>query len=74
MSYNSWLRDTGLESKAMLSKNTARLLVQLSVLQSVLEQETGMADSRVTRVDLAMIHLMTEIHLLVIMTQERGTD
>ncbi len=70
MSYNSWLRDMAETSASKLEQNTVRLQAQLSVLQSVLEPEIGTEDSRVHRVNQAMTHLMTEIHLLVIMKRE----
>ncbi len=69
MGYNSWLREQVLDSKDMLSKNTVRLLAQLSVLQSVLRLEE-MSSQRLTRVLVAENHLMTEIHLLVTSTEE----
>ncbi len=67
MSYNSWLRDTAQESKQELNKNTARLLAQLSVLDSVILQGE-ITSERFGRVSLAMVHLMTELHLLVTST------
>ncbi len=71
MGYNTWLRDTSVKLSSMLKQNTVRLQAQLSVLLSVLELETGTVDShRVYRVNQAMIHLMTEMHLLVTMTRE----
>ncbi len=64
MGYNSWLREEAQNSLSLLNKNTARLLAQLSVLQSVLLQEE-ISSARLARVLQAQIHLMTEIHLLV---------
>ncbi len=54
----------------MLVNNMVRLQAQLPALDSLLQQVTTMEPSRVSRVNLAVIHLMTEIHLLVTMTQE----
>ncbi len=71
-SYNEWLRDTNNKSEQELLKNMVKLQAQLSVVQSVLQEEIGTVASqahRVTRVNLAMIHLMTEIHLLVTMKE-----
>jgi len=66
-SYNSWLREQAQNSKTMLSKNTARLQAQLSVLDSVILQEE-ITSERFARVSTAMVHLMTELHLLVTLT------
>ncbi len=67
LSYNSWLREEGQNSRNSLRKNTDRLLAQLSVLDSViLPEETTSA--RLERVSWAMVHLMTELHLLVTLT------
>ncbi len=62
--YNNWLRDTAEESKNTLVKNMDRLLVQLPVVLSVLSQEE-ISTQRLARTSLAVIHLMTELHLLV---------
>jgi len=70
MGYNSWLREQALESKDTLSKNMDRLLAQLSVLDSVICQAEISTD-RFVRVSLAMVHLMTEIHLLVTTMEEK---
>jgi len=48
------------------------LQAQLSVLQSVLPQGE-ISSVRLTRVSQAMIHLGSEIHLLVISTVREGT-
>ncbi len=70
LSYNSWLRDTAVEQNSLLRKNTARLQAQLSVLDSlILPEET--TSERYARVSLAMVHLMTELHLLVTLTEEK---
>ncbi len=70
MSYNSWLREKAQNSKNSLKQNTDRLLAQLSVLDSVICQ-AGITTERFARVSLAMVHLMTELHLLVISTEEK---
>ncbi len=70
ISYNSWLRDTAIEYRKQLKKNSERLQVQLSVLDSLICQE-GISTERFERVSLALIHAMTEIHLLVILTEEK---
>ncbi len=67
ISYNSWLREEAQGSRSMLRKNTARLLAQLQVLDSVISQEE-ITTERFGRVSQALIHAMTEIHLLVIST------
>ncbi len=67
MSYNSWLREEAQNSNNILKLNTDRLLAQLQVLQSViLPEEITM--ERSARVSLAMVHLMSELHLLAIST------
>ncbi len=71
MSYNNWLREEGLNSRDLLKQNTARLLAQLQVLDSVISQEE-IISVRFGRVSTAMVHLMTEIHLLVISTGQDG--
>jgi len=73
MSYNSWLREEAQSSRNLLRKNTARLLAQLSVLDSVILQEETTSE-RFGRVSLAMVHLMTELHLLVISTERGVTE
>jgi len=70
MGYNSWLREAADEQLSLLQKNTVRLQGQLSVLQSVLQLE-GISSARLTRVLQAETHLMSEIHLLVILTEEK---
>ncbi len=69
ISYNSWLRGEALNSKSTFHKNMARLQAQLSVLDSVISQ-AEITSERYARVSLAMVHLMTELHLLVITTKE----
>ncbi len=69
-SYNNWLREEAQSSRHMLSKNMARLQAQLSVLDSVISQE-GITTVRFARVSQAMVHLMTELHLLVTLTEEK---
>ena len=68
MSYNSWLREEAQNSNNILRQNTDRLLAQLQVLQSVILPEE-ITTERSVRVSLAMVHLMTELHLLVISTE-----
>ncbi len=70
MGYNSWLRGQAQESRSMLAKNSARLQVQLSVLDSLICQEE-ISTERFERVSLALIHVMTEIHLLVTLTEDK---
>ncbi len=69
ISYNNWLRDTAVKQNSLLRKNTARLQAQLSVLDSVILPEE-ITSERLGRVLLAMVHLMTELHLLVTMMEE----
>ncbi len=69
MGYNSWLREQAQESKNTLVKNMDRLQVQLPVAQSVLSQE-AISTERLTRCSLAVIHLMTELHLLLVTIKE----
>ncbi len=70
LSYNSWLRDTADELRSTLVKNMDRLLVQLPVVQLELQQE-GTSTERLTRCSLAVIHLMTELHLLLVTTDKK---
>ncbi len=63
-SYNSWLREEAKSSRDTLLKNTARLQAQLQVLESVILPEEIIME-RSERVSTAMVHLMTELHLLV---------
>jgi len=70
MGFNNWLREEAEEQQGILRKNTARLQAQLSVLLSVLQQEE-ISLGRYRRVSRAMTHLMSEIHLLVILTEEK---
>ncbi len=68
LSYNSWLREEARSSRSLLHKNMARLQAQLSVLDSVISEEE-ITTERFARVSLAMVHLMTELHLLVTSTE-----
>ncbi len=70
MSYNSWLRDTAIELKDLLQKNTDRLQGQLSVLDSLMRAEQ-ISSQRLTRVLVAEDHLMSEIHLLVTLMEDK---
>ncbi len=63
-SYNDWLRAQSLSSSLVLEKNTATLLVSLQALQFQLQQEITMGPSQVSRVIVAMEHLLIEIRLL----------
>jgi len=63
ISYNSWLREQADELNSSLRKNTARLQAQLSVLDSLTLPEE-ITSERLGRVSTAMVHLMTELHLL----------
>ncbi len=69
-SYNNWLREEADVRNSILRKNTARLQAQLSVLDSVILQEE-ITSVRSERVCTAMVHLMTELHLLVTLTEEK---
>ncbi len=64
ISYNSWLRGEALDSKNMLKKNMDRLQAQLLALDSVICLEQT-STQRLERVSVAIIHVLTEIHLLV---------
>ncbi len=70
ISYNSWLREEAQESRNTLKRNSERLQAQLSVLDSLISLEV-ISTERFARVSLALIHVMTEIHLLVILTEEK---
>ncbi len=70
ISYNSWLREQAQESKNLLTKNMDRLQAQLSVLDSVICLEQ-ISTQRLERVSVAITHVLTEIHLLVILTEEK---
>jgi len=67
--YNSWLREQALSSRSTLEKNTAKLRLVLQVLESVTSQE-GTTSVRFARISAAMVHLITEIHLLVTLTEQ----
>ncbi len=70
MSYNSWLREEAQERNNMLRKNMGRLLVQLQVLPSVISLEEITLE-RSERVFTAINHLMTELHLLVTLAENK---
>ncbi len=72
ISYNSWLREEASKQNSMLRKNTDRLLVQLQVLHSVISPEE-ITSERYERVSTAMVHLMTELHLLVTLKEQGRT-
>ncbi len=69
LSYNSWLREEAQSSSNTFRKNMVKLQAQLSVLESVICLE-GITSERLGRVSLAMVHLMTEVRLLVTLTLE----
>ncbi len=69
MGYNSWLREEAQDSKDSLHKNMVRLQAQLPVVLSVLSLEE-ISTERLTRCSLAVTHLMTELHLLLVTTRE----
>ncbi len=70
LSYNNWLREEAVDSKSTLLKNMDRLQAQLPVLESLISQGE-ITTARFERVSQALIHVMTEIHLLVILTEEK---
>ncbi len=69
-SYNNWLREEALDSRSSLRRNMDRLQAQLSVLDSVICLEQ-ISTQRLERVSVAIIHVLTEIHLLVTLTEEK---
>ncbi len=69
-SYNNWLREEALGCRSLLTKNTARLREQLLVLDSVICLEQT-SIQRLERVLAAITHVLTEIHLLVTLTEEK---
>ncbi len=69
-SYNNWLREEAVASNNMLSQNMAKLQAQLQALGSVICLEE-ITMERSARVSQALIHAMTEIHLLVTLTLEK---
>ena len=70
ISYSNWLREEALDSKTTLKKNTVKLLRVLQVLDSLICPEE-ITSVKFARVSTAMVHLITEIHLLVISTEEK---
>ncbi len=70
MGYNSWLREEADKQQSLLLESMDRLPDQLSELQSVLLLEE-ISSVRSARVLQAMIHLESEIHLLVTLTGEK---
>jgi len=70
LSYNNWLREEAVESSNTLHKNMARLQVQLQVLESVISLEE-ITSERLGRVSQAVNHLMTELHLLVTLQENK---
>ncbi len=69
MAYNNWLREVADKQQDMLLVSMDKLPAQLSALQSVLLQGEISSD-RLARVCQAMTHLVSEIHLLVTLTEE----
>ncbi len=69
-SYNNWLREEAQDCRNLLAKNMDRLQVQLSVLDSVICLEQ-ISTQRLERVSVAITHVLTEIHLLVTLTEEK---
>jgi len=70
ISYNSWLREEAQKQNSMLLKNMDKLRVQLSVLGSVISLEE-ITSERLERLSLAVNHVMTEIHLLVTLQENK---
>ncbi len=70
MGYNNWLREGAEQQQDMLLKSMDKLPAQLSALQSVLLLEE-ISSVRLARVCQAMTHLVEEIRLLVILTEEK---
>ncbi len=64
LSYNSWLRANGEESKVTLQVSMEKLQVSLAVLLSALQSGITMGHSQIYRVQVAVNHLETEISLL----------
>ncbi len=69
LSYNSWLREEVQEQNNTLRKSMDRLQAQLQVLPSVISLEE-ITSERSARVLQAVIHLMTELHLLVTLAEK----
>lgn len=70
LSYNSWLREEAIDSSDMLRRNMARLQAQLQVLESVISLEEITLE-RLERISTAVNHLMTELHLLVTLQENK---
>ncbi len=66
--YNNWLRDMAVNSKKELRLNMAKLQQALLVLESAISQEET-TSGKYARVSIAMVHLLTEVHLLVTLTE-----
>ncbi len=73
MSYNNWLREEALDSRTTFEKNTVKLQRVLQVLDSVISQEE-ITSVRFARVSAAMVHLMTEVHLLVTLNLQENNQ
>jgi len=69
-SYNNWLREEAVSSSIMLRKNMAKLRAQLRVLESVISLEE-ITSERSVRISMAVNHLMTELHLLVTLQENK---
>ncbi len=70
ISYNNWLREEAKDSRSIFRENMGRLQVQLQVLESVICLEE-ITTERLERALQAVNHLLTELHLLVILTEEK---
>ncbi len=68
--YNNWLRDTALNLRQVLRQNMVRLPLALRALESVISQEE-ITSEKFVRVSVAMEHLITEVRLLVTLTEEK---
>ncbi len=64
LSYNDWLRDQNLSSSDTFLSTRAKLLVVLQELEFLCSQEIIMEPSRISRIVVAMEHLIIEIRLL----------
>ncbi len=64
LSYNDWLREQNLSSSDTFLSTRAKLLVVLQELEFLCSQEIIMEPSRISRIVVAMNHLIIEIRLL----------
>lgn len=63
-SYKDWCNKESHTQSDILQKTTVNLLASVQALQYLLQSETTMEPSRVFRIQVAMNHLLVEIHLL----------